>query len=187
MNFFLSHRNPQPLSRPPFKEILNVLLQDEKTTLQIPVKDAATHDAAILLGSQLEASKYMYTDLQRAYILASNPTTGASNADADISPQNGMRSPRKRANYDHISGEKFLTTFPTSSADIEHVYRGKNGSLNGATSPNSIRTLPPCSSSSSAVSPTRTKDLALAVVPRHQKVLLEDTLDSDYEEIIDTR
>ena len=166
-----------------------MLLRDENTTLQIPVKDAATHDAAILLGSQLEASKYMYTDLQRTYIPASNATSsGASNSVADMSQPNGILGPRKRSNYDHISGQNFLTAFPTSSADIECVYKSKKSSVDGATTSQSQIILPlsPSSSGSSPSPTTRTMDLALAV-PSHQRVLLEDTLDSDYEEIIDTR
>ena len=162
---FNFYRNPQPLSRPNFKEILNVLLKNETQILQIPVKDACTHDAAIVLGSELEAGNYMYTDLQRTYVTSANSTpTSSGSAGKDR---------KKRSDYDHISGQNFLFTFPTSTADLEGVFNGQCTS----TTTNSV--VPqPCLS---LKSPPRTKEVPVAL-SHHREPLL--SLDSDYEEMM---
>ena len=67
--------------------------------LQIPVKDASTHDAAIVLGAELDAGKYMYTDLQRTYISASE----TPNYHPTTTSQNGKTGAMKPSDYDHIS------------------------------------------------------------------------------------
>ena len=96
--------HPNPFSRPCFKEIINTLLRDEDRILQIPFKDASTHEAAIILGANLKAGAYMYSDLQLRYIKkSSDPLMNGSAQSHD---------------YDHIEDEKFMLSFPTSSADL---------------------------------------------------------------------
>ena len=152
------------MSRPNFKEILNVLLKDETQTLQIPVKDACTHEAAILLGSELEAGNYMYADLQRTYDTSLNSTP---------TPNSG-KDRKKRSDYDHITGQNFLFTFPTSSADLESVFNaGKCASI----TTNSAVPQP----SLSSTSPLRSKGDVQAPVPFRKEQL--HSLDSDYEEM----
>lgn len=121
--------------------------------LQIPVKDASTHDAAIVLGAELDAGKYMYTDLQRTYISASE----TPNYHPTTTSQNGKTGAMKPSDYDHISGQNFFTTFPTSSADIECMFQGQS-------SINSV--VPQPSLSRSTPSPDRTRDVLLAP-PHH--------------------
>lgn len=161
------HRNPRPLSRPNFKEILNVLLKDETQTLQIPVKDACTHEAAILLGSELEAGNYMYTDLQHTY---------ATSASSTPIPTSG-KDHRKRSDYDHISisGQNFLFTFPTSSADLESVF-------NGQCATDSVVPQPSLISSKSEAPPARSEEgQQVSTVFRKEPL---HSLDSDYEEMV---
>ena len=161
-------RNPRPLSRPNFKDILNVLLKNEIQTLQIPVRDASTHDAAIILGAKLEASKYMYMELQHAYVATNIVKTQSCTVS-----ENGTASKQRRSDYDHIHVQNYFTSFPTSSEDIECMFRGQSTS-----STNSFRIPQPCLYSKS---PTGSGSL-----PHHEQQP-QDILDSDYEEIIDTR
>ena len=141
-----------------------MLLKDENQTLQIPIRDACTHDSSIVLGAELEAGKYMYLDLQQTYIAASNGTPSPT-------------SKGKRSDYDHIdlSGQNFYTSFPTSSADIECMYKGQDSDTVSMTS------IPSPPGSLYSKSPTRNRGLELAN-PCHQH-LIHETLDSDYEEI----
>ncbi len=96
--------------------------------LLIPAKDAATHEAAVVLGAKLEAGKYLYQDLQTTYI--ERPEVRRLPAGLHVSepirprsPQVSRRPPGK-TDYDHISHSKVtFTAFPTSSADIDHVYK----------------------------------------------------------------
>ena len=151
---------------------MNVLLKDEVQSLQIPVKDASTHEAAIKLGAELEASTYMYTDLQRTYTTTNMTTQRVRGAS-----QNDTSGKQMGEDYDHIYVQNYVTSFPTSSADIECMYKGQ-----------SI-----LSSASSLVpdpylyskSPTRNGDAPMS--SSHLQQSLQDILDSDYEEIIDTR
>jgi hypothetical protein len=102
--------NPNPFNRPCFKDIINTLLQDEDRVLQIPIRDASTNESAIILGATLKTGAYMYSDLQQRYV-------------RQISAEgSGRRCPH---DYDHIEEEqKYMFTFPTSSADLAHG--GKN-------------------------------------------------------------
>ena len=109
-------RHPKPLFRPTFKDIISILLADESRILQIPVSDASTHESAIILGASLDAGKYMYTDLQRRYQQARRPLT--------VSQSTSVGENKKHSDYDHISGQKYVMSFPTSSKDIEYMYKG---------------------------------------------------------------
>ncbi len=103
--------------------------------MQIPSKDAATHDAGIVLGAKLEAGKYLYRELQTMYI--ERPEVQKlpvglhdSRPIRPRSPQIFKR-PQQRSDYDHISHSKvMLTAFPTSSADIDHMYKGQSNKGN---------------------------------------------------------
>ena len=178
--FFYVHRNSRPLARPTFKEILYVLLKDENETLQIPIKDACTHDSSIVLGAALDASKYMYTDLQQTYIPLNSTASPTGPA-----LQNGRGRKAKRSDYDHISGQNFFTSFPTSSADIESMYHGQTASAAGST-PNSVSVVPQPVLHSTTPTARSGKDLQLAI-PHHWQQLMHESLDSDYEEIHDAR
>lgn len=172
------YRNPRPLSRPNFKEILNVLLKDETQTLQIPVKDACTHEAAILLGSGLEAGTYMYTDLQHTYDTSPNSTP---------TPTRSGKERKRRSDYDHITGQNFLFTFPTSSADLESVFNAAAGKCASSTvTTNSAVPQPSLSSTAMSQSPQSPLGSAevdttgqLGPVPFRKEQL--HSLDSDYE------
>ena len=96
-------RHPNPHKRPEFRDVLLQLVQDEATLLHIPVGDASTSQQASQLGSPLTAGEYMYSDLQRAYLLQRTP-------------------PRDEEEYDSLIGQKYVLSFPTSSADIDHLY-----------------------------------------------------------------
>lgn len=163
-------RNPRPLSRPNFKDILNVLLRNEIQTLQIPVRDASTHDAAIILGAKLEASKYMYLELQHTYVATNILKTQNSTVS-----ENGTASKQSRSDYDHIDVQNFFTTFPTSSADIECMFRGQSASSTNSFIQQHLY----------SKSPTGSGEFTVAS-PCHEQPP-QDILDSDYEEIIDTR
>ena len=80
---------------------------DETRLLHIPVSDASTSQQASRLGSPLTAGEYMYSDLQRTYLL-----------------QQG--SPQGEEQYDSLIGRKYMQSFPTSSADIAHLYNEKS-------------------------------------------------------------
>ena len=172
------YRNPRPLSRPNFKEILNVLLKNETQTLQIPVKDACTHEAAILLGSKLEASTYMYTDLQHTYDTSPNSTP---------TPTRSGKERKRRSDYDHITGQNFLFTFPTSSADLESVFNtAAAGKCAGTVTTNSAVPQPRLSSTGMSPQSPRSAELVsdttagqLGPVPFRKEQL--HSLDSDYE------
>lgn len=146
---------------------MNVLLKNEIQTLQIPVRDASTHDAAIILGAKLEASKYMYMELQQAYVATNIVKTQSCTVS-----ENGTASKQRRSDYDHIDGQNFFTSFPTSSEDIECMFQGQSTSSTNSFIPQ------PCLYSKS---PTGSGALT------HHEQQPEDILDSDYEEIIDTR
>lgn len=79
------------------------LVQDETNLLHIPVRDASTSQQASQLGSPLTAGEYMYSDLQRAYLLQQKHT-------------------RDEVEYDSLIGRKYVLSFPTSSADIDYLY-----------------------------------------------------------------
>ena len=173
------YRNPRPLSRPNFKEILNVLLKYETQTLQIPVKDACTHEAAILLGSKLEAGTYMYTDLQHTYDTSPNSTP---------TPTRSGKERKRRSDYDHITGQNFLFTFPTSSADLESVFNtaaAAAGKCARAVTTNSAVPQPRLSSTGMSPQSPRSAELVsntagqLGPVPFRKEQL--HSLDSDYE------
>lgn len=114
---FSYFRHPKPLSRPTFKDIINILLTEEDRVLQIPVSDASTHESAIILGAPLEAGVYMYTDLQRRYQQIRRPLTVSQK-------ESSTEESKKHSDYDHISGQKYVMSFPTSSEDIECMYKG---------------------------------------------------------------
>ncbi len=109
---------------------MNTLLSDESQILLIPTKDAATHEAAIVLGAKLEAGKYLYQDLQTTY--TERPQVRLFPAGLHDSQPIRSRSPQisrrppGNSDYDHISHSKVtFTAFPTSSADIDHMYKPK--------------------------------------------------------------
>ena len=56
------------MSRPSFRDILAVLLEEETKVLEIPASDGSTHPQAGLLGSDLEAGEQMYLALQEMYM-----------------------------------------------------------------------------------------------------------------------
>ena len=60
-------RHPVAAARPKYRDILTILLQDERKLLDIPVEDASTHSEACLLGASMEAGKRMYIPLQHCY------------------------------------------------------------------------------------------------------------------------
>ncbi len=103
-NLMIQCWNPNPFSRPCFKDIINTLLRDEERVLQIPIRDASTHESAIILGANLKAGAYMYSDLQQRY------TRQLSRMESGNSKQGH--------DYDHIQEDEFMFTFPTSSADL---------------------------------------------------------------------
>lgn len=82
-------------------------MRDDTCLLHIPVSDASTSQQASQLGSPLSAGEYMYSDLQRAYILQQNL-------------------PQDEEEYDSLIGRKYVLSFPTSSADIEYLYNDQN-------------------------------------------------------------
>ena len=92
-------RHPRPPYRPGFRDILRTLLKDEKTVLHIPPGDISTTQQAGILGASTQASMYMYTDLQQAYL-----------------------SVKEKREYDHIADKKYMLSFPTSSADLEYLF-----------------------------------------------------------------
>ena len=63
------HRHPITGSRPNFRELVLALTGDKSEVLLIPQGDGDTHSLARVLGSQLEAGKNMYKDLQNKYIV----------------------------------------------------------------------------------------------------------------------
>lgn len=78
--------------------------------LQIPIRDASTHESAIILGANLKTGAYMYADLQQRYVrLMSAEGKGR------LCPHD----------YDHIQEEQYMFTFPTSSADLAHGAKNK--------------------------------------------------------------
>lgn len=103
--FFLLYRHPYAQHRPEFKTILLQLLGDENSLLHIPVSDASTSQQASQLGKTLRAGEYMYSDLQRAYLLHQEPQ---ENEDP----------------YDQLMERIYVFSFPTSSADIDCLYKG---------------------------------------------------------------
>ena len=102
-------RHPSARHRPDFRNILLQLLGDESHLLHIPVRDASTSQQASQLGSILQAGRYMYSDLQRAY-------------------RSRRTSFKNEENYDSFIGRKYVFSFPTSSADIECLYTGHSSS-----------------------------------------------------------
>lgn len=92
------------------------MLEDEEKVLQIPISDASTNEQAIVLGSTLTAGKYMYAELQQRYFVRNSSSSFASTSNSDV----------KSMDYDHISGQKYLLSFPTSTADLEIVYSGSS-------------------------------------------------------------
>ena len=97
-------RHPYPLHRPDFKIILLYLLGDEANLLHIPVSDAATSQEASELGRALSAGEHMYSDLQQTYLLQNQPKEYE-----DV--------------YDQLSVRTYILSFPTSSADIDSLYK----------------------------------------------------------------
>lgn len=56
------------MSRPSFRDILAILLEDEAKILEIPTEDASTNPQASMLGSDLQAGEQMYLSLQQMYL-----------------------------------------------------------------------------------------------------------------------
>ena len=83
------------------------MVRDDTCLLHIPVSDASTSQQASQLGSPLSAGEYMYSELQRAYILQQNL-------------------PEDEEEYDSLIGRKYVLSFPTSSADIDYLYNDHN-------------------------------------------------------------
>ena len=65
--YFLFDRNPEPKSRPTFRQLLLSLLGNDESLLMIPEEEKATHTLAAVLGSPLEAGYHMYLDDQQRY------------------------------------------------------------------------------------------------------------------------
>lgn len=63
----LHSRNPEPSSRPSFRDILVSLTQDHSKVMTIPREDARSHPKATTLGGHLHAGQDMYGDLQNSY------------------------------------------------------------------------------------------------------------------------
>ena len=105
--FILFCRHPNPHHRPEFRDILIQLVRDEGSLLHIPVSDASTSQQASQLGSPLTAGEYMYSDLQKAYLQQQIPA-------------------HNEEEYDSLIGQKYVLSFPTSSADIDYLYNGRN-------------------------------------------------------------
>ena len=103
-NLMIQCWHPNPFSRPCFKDIINTLLRDEERVLQIPIRDASTHESAIILGANLKAGMYMYSDLQQKYTRQLARMESGSSV--------------KGHDYDHIQEDQYMFTFPTSSADL---------------------------------------------------------------------
>eukprot|EP00731_Ephydatia_muelleri_P018659 Em0011g699a len=59
--------NPEPTSRPSFRDILASLTQDHTQIMTIPREDARSHPKATTLGGHLQAGRGMYGDLQSSY------------------------------------------------------------------------------------------------------------------------
>ena len=168
-------RHPKPLSRPSFKDIINSLLGDESQVLQIPIRDASTHEAAIILGGPLEAGNYLYRDLQTEYdtSTARRPRTPVGDS---------KRTAKRSSDYDHIPGRQaFMTAFPTSSADIDHMYNRQKGQRSSSSSPQSTPNAMLKSSHVCSVD----SDLDSSSVTSFRQRLLTDDRGSDYEDIGD--
>lgn len=112
-NLMMQCWHPNPFSRPCFKEIINTLLRDEDRVLQIPIRDASTHESAILLGASLKTGAYMYSDLQQQYVRRASMEC------------NSAQQKMEGHDYDHIQEEQYMFTFPTSSADLALEIRTK--------------------------------------------------------------
>ena len=123
----------------------------------------------------MEAANYMYTDLQRTYDTSPNSTPTPTSA--------GKASRKKRSDYDHITGQNFLFTFPTSSADLESVFTSaaEGKCTTASTMANSVVPQPNLRvSSSAASSPARSSEAdGQGPVPFRKEQL--HSLDSDYE------
>lgn len=78
--------------------------------LQIPIRDASTHESAIILGANLKMGAYMYSDLQQRYV---QQMAAAGNGRVCYH------------DYDHIEEEQYMFTFPTSSADLASGAKNK--------------------------------------------------------------
>lgn len=113
-NLMIQCWHPNPFCRPCFKDIINTLLQDEDRVLQIPIRDASTHESAIILGANLKTGAYMYTNLQQRYVRRIS------------AERNGRQHLVPGHDYDHIQEEQYMFTFPTSSADLAHGAKSKN-------------------------------------------------------------
>ena len=74
----MPHRNPVPVSRPTFKDILTLLIGDEEQLLAIPFEDASTDGEACCLGATLRAGHKMYVPLQTKYLPVPLPKKAAS-------------------------------------------------------------------------------------------------------------
>ena len=71
---FRKYRNPIPVPRPTFQDILTFIIGDEEAILAIPSEDASTDPEACHLGAPLQAGQKMYLPLQTKYLLAATPT-----------------------------------------------------------------------------------------------------------------
>ena len=109
----------------------------------------------------------MYTDLQHTYM---------TSADSIPTPNSGKER-KKRSDYDHISisGQNFLFTFPTSSADLESVFNGQCAN----TMTDSVVPQPSLVSSKSPPKSEEGQQVPMAF----RKETLH-SLDSDYEEMV---
>ena len=58
----------------------------------------------------------MYAELQERYFVRHSTSSFASTSNSVV----------KSMDYDHISGQKYLLSFPTSTADLEIVYSGSS-------------------------------------------------------------
>ena len=63
-------RNKDSHNRPQFRDIHQILSQNDEHVLKIPDKDLQTHSQAGVLGAPLEAGENMYIDIQKTYVYA---------------------------------------------------------------------------------------------------------------------
>ena len=67
MHTYFVNRHPSSSDRPRFREMVLVLIGNERTVLHIPQEALDTHRLAGELGTPLEAGEDMYPDLQMTY------------------------------------------------------------------------------------------------------------------------
>eukprot|EP00731_Ephydatia_muelleri_P018655 Em0011g695a len=124
--------NPEPTSRPSFRDILASLTQDHTQIMTIPREDARSHPKATTLGGHLQAGRGMYGDLQSSYAsgaddqgaqandsIYENVTPAWHNGEAVEPVRHGARSLREPG------GEESTTEARNDSAAGE-LYEGMN-------------------------------------------------------------